>query len=673
MAISGGFTRYDMDKKRPVIGIMSGQFGEDNLNRLLSTIVKEALIEEEVDIRFYFGTVSSSLVEQYSLDDVGFGSHYYSLFSYSNYDAPDILIIIYGNINIGQSQSMDIHRFIAHLPKVPVILLKDDRSLPENPGSININIDNYAGMKECILHLIKHHGLKKIGFLTGQMSHADSAARLQAYKDALQENGIELDDSLIVQGNYQGYVETEVRALLERHPDLNAIAASNDEMAMTVYRIVKEMGKTVGKDFFVTGFDNLPITEYLDPPLTTVYQDYEKIAKICAVKIREILHGEDVQSEFLHPEFICRSSCGCAQPEKKKAVISEGTEKNDLIENRMNTNQMQLRSLVSTLILRNLQMRSVTEKKFFDKLANLLNHIGTRSSMVCLLEKPVIMEEGDMLTAPPYLRMYMRQKGENYVAYEKKDAPRISYGGMTRAWVEPYEGPVNRMNFILFHGKTQYGVLSVEIDVKDMLFYETLSLELGSALFFLYLALEQQEMSQSLEEKNQILDYAASHDELTGVLNRTGIMSRIVEFIHENMVDDNSLFAIVMADLDHLKQINDNFGHAEGDHAICAATEILKQALPPGSPIGRSGGDEFTGVMKLESEGDIEAFVTRVRILCGDWNSDSVKPYYVNVSVGCYELRAGDMPAGLKIALKYADERLYEAKSSRRKSVKREG
>jgi hypothetical protein len=50
-------------------------------------------------------------------------------------------------------------------------------------------------------------------------------------------------------------------------------------------------------------------------------------------------------------------------------------------------------------------MRDVTEKKFFEKLAHLLNHIGTKSSMVCLLEKPLVMEEGDILTAPSYLRM----------------------------------------------------------------------------------------------------------------------------------------------------------------------------------------------------------------------------------------------------------------------------
>ena len=277
-----------------------------------------------------------------------------------------------------------------------------------------------------------------------------------------------------------------------------------------------------------------------------------------------------------------------------------------------------------------------------------------------------------MLKAPPYLRLYMRQRGEKCVAFDRKSAPRIPYGGMDRAWMDRDEGPLKRMNFILFHGKVQYGILSVEIELKDVIFYDTLALEIGSALFFLYLALEQQEMRKSLEEKNQILDYAASHDELTGVLNRTGVMASIVDFIHENKKDDDSRFIIVMADLDHLKQINDNFGHAEGDHAIRSATGILRQAMPVGCPLGRSGGDEFTGVMKMRSDKDIDAFIAGVRSLCDDRNSESDKPYYVDISVGCQVLRAGDMPGGLKLALKQADGKLYEAKAVRRKNVVKE-
>ena len=659
------------EKKRPVIGILSGQYSEDNLSGLLTTIVDE-LKDDEVDICFYFGTVATELVERYSLDDVGFGCHYYSLFSYSNYDAPDILVIIYGNIINGLKNPMDIHRFFAHLPKVPMIHIKADSSIKADQDNILVNIDNYSGMKDCILHLINDHGIRKIGLITGQMSHGDSRIRLIAYKAALKESGIEFDESLVSYGNFQGYVEDNVKELLERHPDLTAIATFNDEMAVTVYRVLKEMGKNIGKDFFVTGFDNISISAYLDPPLTTVNQDYVALAKLCVKKIRDKLSGRVTDSEQIKADLVRRASCGCYTEETKENDIKENRGKELLIMSRTNLSQLQLNSLIATLILRNLQMRDVTEKKFFEKLAHLLNHIGTKSSMVCLLEKPLVMEEGDILTAPSYLRMYMQQKGEKISAYDRTDAPRISYGGRTEAWKGYDSGLVSRMEFLLFHGKTQYGVLSVEISLNDVMFYETLSLEIGSALYFLYLALEQQEMSRALEEKNQILDYSASHDELTGILNRAGVLSSIIDFMHEHDKNNSREFAIVMADLDHLKQINDGFGHPEGDYAICAAAEILKKALPEGSPLGRTGGDEFTGIMMIRSDGDMDSFGMRVRALCEDKNAVSGKPYYIGVSVGCYKLRAKDAATGLRDALKKADEKLYEAKSMRRKSVVRE-
>ena len=88
--------------------------------------------------------------------------------------------------------------------------------------------------------------------------------------------------------------------------------------------------------------------------------------------------------------------------------------------------------------------------------------------------------------------------------------------------------------------------------------------------------------------------------------------------------------------------------------------------------MGRSGGDEFTGIMKIDSLSDREAFGARVRILCEDKNAESGKPYYVNVSFGCQEFRAGDFPGEFKNIMKKADEKLYEAKKTRRENVVRE-
>ena len=100
-------------------------------------------------------------------------------------------------------------------------------------------------------------------------------------------------------------------------------------------------------------------------------------------------------------------------------------------------------------------------------------------------------------------------------------------------------------------------------------------------------------------------------------------MSCIVDFIHTEKTDENSLFLLFMADLDHLKQINDTFGHAEGDNAIRTAADILKRSLPEGSPFGRTGGDEFAGIMKCTGDSDEMRLKYNIKSFCDSYNEQS--------------------------------------------------
>ncbi|MCR5486252.1 MAG: GGDEF domain-containing protein [Lachnospiraceae bacterium] len=659
------------EHKRPVVGVMTGQFDEDNSIKFASLMAEE-FAGEDIDLRFYFGAVSTIALEKHSIDDIGFGCHHFSIYSYSNYEAPDVLVLVFGSINVGQKQPMDIHRFLEHLPRVPVILLKEDTPIPENPGSISVNIDNYGSMKECVLHLIQNHGKKKICFLSGPISHSDSRLRLAAYRDALKENGIPYDPSMIYYGDYQSHVDHVAEQMFQDHPDMEAVVSANDDMATAVYRVAKLHGRKPGEDLAVTAFDDIPIAAYMEPPLTTVVQDYQMIARTAAEKIRNLLKGRRIETQLVPARFVCRNSCGCRMGAGKAGEITESQRGQELLmDNWMSVGQGQMQSLLSTLVLRNLQMSVSSEKEFFGKLAAQLFHLKTRSSFVCLLPEPVVMEDGQMLEAPERLKLYMRQDGEKCEAYGREDAPDVGFGEMKKLIHTPDRGAVHMTDFILFHGRAQYGVLSVEISLKDAMFYEILSLQIGSAIFSLRVSLEEQAMHQALEEKNEILKYAASHDELTGILNRTGVMSRIVDFIHEKEGGREGSLYLVMADLDHLKQINDNFGHAEGDSAIRTATRILQEALPEGSPLGRSGGDEYMAVMFLRDAGEVELIAKKVKDLCREYNEGSGKGYYVDVSVGFCRLKEGEVARELKAALKSADDALYEAKKRRRPSVLR--
>ena len=199
-----------------------------------------------------------------------------------------------------------------------------------------------------------------------------------------------------------------------------------------------------------------------------------------------------------------------------------------------------------------------------------------------------------------------------------------------------------------------------------MIFCYALSLEIGTALRYLFLALEQQEGRAALEEKNSILDYSASHDALTGLYNRAGLMQQIYSFIRSHGKD--SLYVAVMADLDHLKHVNDTFGHSMGDTAIKAAADLLLSALPPERQLGRTGGDEFSAVFLADDEHSIDKFRQELTRVCDEFNDSSGLPFYEGISVGCLAF-TGESAGSLPELLKETDKLMYEAKKYRRENV----
>ena len=78
---------------------------------------------------------------------------------------------------------------------------------------------------------------------------------------------------------------------------------------------------------------------------------------------------------------------------------------------------------------------------------------------------------------------------------------------------------------------------------------------------------------REVREKNEVLNFLSESDALTGCMNRRGLMEKAVQMNRKN---DGKEMLILFADLDHLKEINDSFGHIEGDFAIKKCAETLK-------------------------------------------------------------------------------------------------
>ena len=649
-------------KKRPVVGFMTGNFHHEHPKLLVSALWKH-LKNMDIDLHMYLGSDPSAFMGDYVTKDVGFDHHYYSLYSYSHFEDLDLLVIGFGGLTMPQDP-IRITDFVSRIPDIPIILLGNAGKIPD---TVHILIDNYHGQKQAICHLIEEHGCERIVYVSGPKGNDDAEKRRKAYEDALKEHGIPIREELIVQGNFSNRVDSLIEECLKHTGKPDAVVAANDSMAESAYRVIQKMGWKVGEDVAVTGFDNLPATRFFQPALTTVTQDYEKLGLEIAGQVKRFLSGEGFSDVLIPAHLVERQSCGC-RADKDKAALERLWEEDrrNILRGQAQIQNNQIRFMLCSLVLRNLLMQSVNMESFLRKLGEQLALVGTKSSYLCLLDEPLRLLSNEMVV-PPEARLFLCQKGSDVCVYKKEEAPVIGRRGLRR-YIESEESS-RFADFILFYQENQYGMLCVEIDPDDVLFYHTLSLEIGSGLRYLQIALEEKAARDSLAEKNQILDYTASHDELTGLYNRAGVMSRIFPYIREH--GEMGRFVAVMADLDHLKQINDTFGHGEGDSAIQTAADVLRAAMPKGSPIGRSGGDEFTGVFFLDSSKDEETFLRTIKRSCEAYNLSSGKPYYVGISVGCRKFEAGEEKDILAV-LKDADRALYQAKKSRRKSVLRE-
>ena len=157
-------------------------------------------------------------------------------------------------------------------------------------------------------------------------------------------------------------------------------------------------------------------------------------------------------------------------------------------------------------------------------------------------------------------------------------------------------------------------------------------------------------------------------DDLTGLYNRRGFLSLGTSHLHLAQRSCRR-FILLYADLDGLKEINDTFGHGEGDRALATAAGILRSSFRLSDIIGRLGGDEFA-VVAVEAAGDTEmTLAARLRHDLDRFNERSGLPYRLSLSAGVtgYDWTC---TAPLEQRLADADRALYAVKGGRRSSAR---
>jgi LacI family transcriptional regulator len=174
--------------------------------------------------------------------------------------------------------------------KTPLVVV--DRDLPDAAVD-SVLTDNALGGWLATRHLIEL-GHRRIACITGPSDVTPSADRVTGYRQAMSEEGIPVDEALIVKGDFQ--YDSAYRAslqLLQIEDPPTAVFACNDLMAVAVMRAALEQGWQIPGDLSVVGFDDVRLAAFANPPLTTIAQPKYEIGVVAAKMLLARMHNHE--------------------------------------------------------------------------------------------------------------------------------------------------------------------------------------------------------------------------------------------------------------------------------------------------------------------------------------------------------------------------------------------
>lgn len=180
----------------------------------------------------------------------------------------------------------------------------------DHPNVTSLMVDNVEGAELAVEHLVKL-GHKKIGMLTTELESTSNTRRVQGYHQGLNKAGLPDDPELLVQADPTlagGY--SAAQTLIGHRPDVTAIFAYNDLMAVGALRACRELGVMVPQDISVIGFDDIQIASMVTPTLSSIRVDKYQIGKLAFERIFSLIQDSTgtIETIKVRPKLMVRES-----------------------------------------------------------------------------------------------------------------------------------------------------------------------------------------------------------------------------------------------------------------------------------------------------------------------------------------------------------------------------
>ena len=535
-----------------------------------------------------------------------------------------------------------------------------------DPDYMNIVCDDTHSFNEIVSHLIEKHNCKDIYHLAGIPGKYYTQERLEAYKSALMGHDIDFDESKVYYGTLWrdcgddalDYILENCKKNGKKLPD--AVVCANDYSAIGLIIACRKRGITVPDDLIVTGFDGVDDAVNGFPTITTSRQPFYNSGYSAVLALTEIFDGKEIPKTIrILADFMPNQSCGC------KPVTADNIQDVRDIYLRRLKNTTNIAQSTTNLMLSVAAAETLPE--FFEAVReNAKWNAGYKDMLLCL--------------APGWDQQ--RVVGSDYSKVDEdmtvvtgyigdKDVPTQTFRKKNILPKELLEDPNPYYIFAIHHLQYYMGYLIVNPDVE----FQEQDMQ-QSWLVDLGMIFENRRIQRDLQSSVNRLEFLYSRDMLTGLYNRYGVEKFFSNFFDE-CIENKKGLAVIIIDMDGLKQINDNYGHHEGDYAIKAIASAMMAVSGDDEICTRSGGDEFVVLAKNYDQLRADDYIKNVRDYISAKTKTENKHYEIVVSVGVYianpskdkkEKRLDDYQLFSKY-VKLADKAMYEEKRKHKKKA----
>ncbi len=263
---------------RATIGLYIADVADEFRNSLCRGAFSAAK-EEDVSLLVFPG----KYLRRHCQEDSGQICEYQhnTFYSYCYEEGIDLAVVNMGSMLCRADNGKIRSEFLKRFREIPVLAVASDED-----SCSYIKYDNRTGIRDAVRFLCREKRCSHIAMAVSGAGNDDIYERLNAYKDSLMENSLPVEDELIAYGDLTDGCTEPVQQMLRHRPDIEAVICSDEAAAEGVYEAVRGVGRTIGRDIYVVGFDGMDDCCRMTPPLASIGVDvsrlgYESIKTAC--------------------------------------------------------------------------------------------------------------------------------------------------------------------------------------------------------------------------------------------------------------------------------------------------------------------------------------------------------------------------------------------------------